>query len=47
MGFISEQIEKGITVIQAALVSAKSEKTPDQILEEVQELENDRNLENS
>ena len=42
---ISEQIEKGITVIQATLVSAKSEKTPDQILEEVQELENDRKLE--
>ena len=41
---ISEQIEKGIAAIQDALTSANSPKTPDQILEEVQEIENDSNL---
>ena len=42
---ISEQIEKGFSEVQAALVSAKSEKTPEQVMEEVQKLQADQALE--
>ena len=42
---ISEQIEKGFTVVQETLVSAKSEKTPEQLLEEVQRLQSNQPLE--
>ena len=42
---ISEQIEKGISEVQNALISANSNKTPDQLLEEVTILGKDVNLE--
>ena len=41
---ISDQIEKGMLEIRDVLASVNSTKTPDQVLEEVQELENDNNL---
>lgn len=42
---ISAQIEKGIASVQESLSSVGSTKTPDQILEDVHRIENDRNLE--
>ena len=42
---ISEQIEKGISAVQADLIAANSTKTADQILKEVKVLENDHELE--
>lgn len=42
---ISEQIEKGFATVQSALVTAKSEKTPEQVLKEVQKLQSDQALE--
>ena len=41
---ISEQIEKGILEVRDVLTSVNSTKTPEQLLEEVQEIENDSNL---
>ena len=42
---ISEQIEKGMAEVQNTLLAAKSEKTSDQILAEVQKLQKDSKLE--
>ena len=41
---ISEQIEKGIAEVQNTLSLAKSQKTPEQIAEEVQKLQKDQKL---
>ena len=41
---ISDQIKKGILEIRNTLTAANSTKSPDQVLEEVRELENDSNL---
>ena len=41
---ISDQIEKGILEVRDVLTSVNSTKTPEQLLEEVQEIENDSNL---
>ena len=41
---ISEQIEHGITAVQETLNEAKSEKTPEEILEEIQKLEQNQDL---
>lgn len=41
---ISDQIEKGMLEIRDVLASVNSTKTPDQVLEEVRELESDSNL---
>lgn len=42
---ISDQIENGIASVQAALSFHKSEKTPDQVMKEVHDLQTDQNLE--
>ncbi len=42
---ISEQIERGISSIQDTLEAARSEKTPDDVLAEVQKLQKDQALE--
>lgn len=42
---ISDQIEKGISEVRIALLSAKSKKTLDEVLKEVQELKEAKNLE--